>query len=487
MKTALLDRLERLEAQRAPPKAPPDVLADSFDQQRAFIADETTFSTAVCSRRAGKTTGCARKLVKAALNKPGSVNPYLTLTRINAKRILWSELLDLNRRLGLGGEPGEAELRVKFPNGSSIYLGGLNDRSEIEKLRGLPLGRVIIDEAQALPAYIENLVDEVLAPALMDYSGGIDLIGTPAPVPVGYFYDCTQSPEWSHHAWTVFDNPHILRKSGKTPQQHLEAELKRRGVTVDDPKIQREWFGRWVLDKNSLVFAYDSIRNHFDQLPQSKTPWEFCIGVDLGHDDADAIAVLAWSEDYPTVWLVDEWTGTKQTVTQLGDRLRQFEQKYQPRGIVADTGGLGKKIVVEITGRTGVPIEAAEKDRKLEHIELLNDALRSGRMFAKRDGRFAHDSMLVEWDRTNPEKPKISDRFHSDICDAVLYAYRKSTHWLHTPPPDEAPRPGTPDWLRLREEELERAAEERLIEERKQMGFDGGVGDSSNWEWWEGR
>ena len=88
---------------------------------------------------------------------------------------------------------------------------------------------------------------KVLAAALMDYDGMLVLVGTPAPVPAGYFYDCINNDEWEHYEWTVFDNPWIEKKSGKSAQQHLEAECKRRGVTEEDPIIQREFFGRWAL------------------------------------------------------------------------------------------------------------------------------------------------------------------------------------------------------------------------------------------------
>jgi hypothetical protein len=37
---------------------------------------------------------------------------------------------------------------------------------------------------------------------------------------------------------------------------------------------------------------------------------------------------------------------------------------------------------------------------------------------------------VLEWDRSNPEKPAISDTHHSDIIDAVIYGYTKSLGYL---------------------------------------------------------
>ena len=449
--------------------APPvfDLERALFPKQLPFGQERARWATAVCTRRAGKTYGCAAKLLDVALSKPGCAALYITLSRINAKRIIWETLKQLNGQHRLGGIPLEGELCIAFPNGSRVYLSGCNDSSEVDKFLGLPIGIVIIDEAQAFPAFLERLVDEVLSNALVDYNGQLVLIGTPGPVPIGYFHDCAIKEDWAHHAWTVFDNPYIQQKSGKTPQALLEEELKRRGVTIEDPVIQRNWFARWVLDTNSLVFRYASEKNARAPLAHQ----HHVIGVDLGFDDADAIGVLGWSDDSPELDLVYEWVGAKQSITALMGQVQAAHEKYQPLAVVADTGGLGKKIADEIQTRTGIPIEAAEKERKLEHIELLNDALRTGRFFAPKASRFAQDCHLVEWDRSNPEKPKISERYHSDICDAVLYAYRRCLQWLYVEPPKPKPKLNTPEWYeaeaKRQRAEIEADFEQQLAENKQ--------------------
>lgn len=402
-------------------------------------------------------------LFAAAGSKEGSVALYLTDTRLHAKRILWGVLKRLNRVQELGGVPNEAELAIALPNGSHIYLGGIHHKDEIEKWRGLPLSVVVIDEAQKTTVYLEELVNDVLGPALMDFDGQIVMAGTPAPVPAGYFYDCVQNPAWEHHEWTAFDNPWLPRKSGKPVLTLLEEECASRGVTVDDPSIQREWFGRWVYDPNSLVFRYEAQRNHYDVLPSLPAgDWECVIAGDIGWDDADALCVLRWNTTRPDLYLAEESILSKQTITQLGERLTQMVNAHNPLGVVLDFGGLGKKIAQELTQRWGLNVQAAEKERKLEHIELLNDALRTGVFHASKASRFAADCMLVEWDKTNPEKPKISDRYHSDICDAVLYGYRRAKQWLSVPEPPPPLRPGSEAWLEKRAAQVQRDVEAQM-------------------------
>lgn len=427
-----------------------------FKPQLELIRDPAHFKTGVCSRRSGKTVGCAADLTDTCLNFPGTVSLYITLSRLNAKRIIWGELLEINRVYKLGAVANETELCLVFPNRSKIYLSGAKDKTEIEKFRGLALKKVYIDEAQSFRSYLQPLIDEVLAKALYDLDGTLVLLGTPGPVPAGYFYEASHSKDWSHHGWTMAENPFLEQKSGKKPLELILADCKRMGVTLEDPRIQRECFGRWVVDTNSLVFRY-SDKNHYDALPEALD--QFVIGVDLGYSDADAIAVLGWSDKSPEVFLVEEVVAAKQGITELVGQLETLIKRYDPNAVVMDTGGLGKKIAEELIKRHGLPIKPAQKSEKFAHIELVNDALRTQRLLAKRHSQFAQDSFLVEWnrDKSNGDKLVVSDAFHSDICDAVLYAYRECLAWLHVA---EKPKPTTAlEKARAEAERLEAEAE----------------------------
>lgn len=420
----------------------------------------------MCSRRSGKTIACAADLLNTARNTPDVVCLYITLKRINAKRIIWPELLKLNREYRLGGAPNETDLSLKFPNGAIIYASGAKDKSEIENFRGLALKKVYVDECQSFRPHIEELIDDVVSKALFDYAGQLCLTGTPGMVPAGYFHKCATSPDWQHYAWTMFDNPHLQKKSGRTPMELVLEDCKRMGVDITHPKIQRECFGRWVTDLESLVFKYDAAKNHFDNVDYSRD-WEFVIGVDLGFEDADAIAVIGWHKHEKIAYLLLEDVTRKQGITELSGKIDALIREFNPLRVVMDTGGLGKKIAEEMRKRYTLPIVAAEKQRKFEFIELLNDAMRTGSFFARKTGEFAQDSLLVEWDKdkTTPDRKVIADGYHSDIADAVLYAYRESLHWLSDPAPTKL-IPLTEPWYNAQAREMEETALKEL--ERRQ-------------------
>lgn len=440
-----------------------------FDEQLKFVEDPAPFKVAVCSRRSGKTVACAAHLIQTAISTPGVMCLYITLSMRNAERIIWKDLKKINEEYKLGGLAKEGSLILTFGNGSSIHLAGANNISEIENFRGVPLKLVYVDECQSFREYIRDLIDDILSPALMDYAGSLCLIGTPGPIPTGFFHECAVvSDAWSKHGWTFFQNPHIAAKSGKTHQQLLDRELRRRGVTTSDPSIQREWFGKWILDSDSLLIKYNSAVNNYDTPPTAH--YHYIMGIDVGFKDADAICVLAYQDNDPTTYLVDEVITPKQGITELVEQIQALNKKYKVNKMVMDFGGLGKKIGEEMIRRHSIPVEAAEKSRKMENIELLNDALRTGRFRAKNNSRFAQDSYLVEvdMDKSTPERIKVSDRFHSDIIDAVLYAFKFSPAYAFTVP-KPSPKPGTKEWADQQADSMFEAELEGLQREQDDL------------------
>jgi len=453
-----------------------DIKKYCFSHQLTLIEDEAIFATACTSRRSGKTVSSAADLINTAISREGIVCLYITLSRASAKRIVWPELTKINREFELGAVPNIADLSLTFPNGSVIYCSGAKNKSEIEKFRGLAIALCYIDEAQSFGSFIEDLIDDVISKALYDYNGRLRVTGTPSPIPAGYFYDICEgdkAAEWSNHRWDMRQNPWLHKKSGKTPMQLIEQDMKRKGVTIEDPTIQRECFGKWLTDSNALVFRYNPLLNGFTDLPDAKAgKWEYIFGIDVGFDDADAIAVIAYHEHIKEAYLVEEVIKVKQGVTELAKQIEELVKKYNPISMVMDAGGLGKKINEEFSRRFSLGIKAAEKSRKFEYIELLNDALRTRKFFAREKGRFAEDSQRVEWDKnkSNGDKLLVSKSFHSDISDAVLYAFRESLHFLAE---DLAPRilPGTPQWVKQQEESMEDAAR-IMLEKSKEDPLD---------------
>jgi hypothetical protein len=427
-------------------------LSSDFPKQNAFVEDPARYIDAQCSRRAGKTNGLALRFFRTMEKYPKSQCLYLSLTQESARGIMWPILQEINDKFQIGCTFTESRLEMKHPNGAKLKLMGADLKDYIKRLKGRKYPGVGIDEAQDMGAHLQSLIDDVLTPSIADYKDGwLALTGTPGPVPTGYYFSVTKDKKYgySHHEWTLFDNPYM-----PAPQAFL-ADLKaKREWDENNPTLQREYLNRWVLDVESLWIRYNEKINHYQVLPLEHK-WNYIMGVDIGFNDADAIAVVAWSETTPLTYLVEEKITKKQGLTELVEQMNVLQKKYDIAKVVMDEGGLGKKLAEEVRRRHAINVEPADKARKQENVELLNDALRTGKFKAKSASRFAQDSYLVQidWDRTTPNRIVVKKKPHSDIIDAVLYAFKESYAFSHAPEVT-GPRYGSKAWADAQEDSM---------------------------------
>jgi hypothetical protein len=452
---------------------PLDLNTISFPKQIAFVEDESRFVDALCTRRAGKSNGIAMKLYNKAKKHKRALLPYFALTRDSAKNTMWNILLETAERMRIKVEASESKLEVKLvENDTIIKLFGADMKNFIARIRGIKTPLAAVDEAGEFGTHLEKLIDDILTPAIGDYEDGqICLTGTPGRVPVGYFYDVTGLGKfgYSHHHWSLFDNPYF-----PNPVRFVDEIVKKKGWLPDNPTYLREYCGKWVKDIDALVFKYDHNVNHYADSDLKKGKWNYIMGVDVGFRDADAISIVGWHENERTTYLIQEEIGRGRDITDLATSIDRLNKQYNPIKIVMDTGGLGLKIAEEIRRRFSLPVVAAEKNRKFEYIELLNDALRGKRFFAKSTSTFANDCALIEWDeeRSTPDRKVVSDKFHSDITDSVLYAYRESLSFLSEDAVNKT-IPYSEDWFKEEEERIINGILEKNMEEKRyqQMMF----------------
>lgn len=438
-----------------------------FPAQDAFIADPARFVIAQCTRRAGKTTALAKKFKLTMDKYPGSLSRYIALTRDSAKDIMWGILQDLDEQEGWGCEFIESALTMVTPNKAKLRLLGADMQNFIRRLKGAKSPAVAIDEAQDFGPHLSSLIDDVLTPTLLDYQDSwLALTGTPGPIPRGVFYDAShlQLGGYKVHKWTLYENPYLVNA------ETFVNDLKKKKAWDDlNPTYLREYQNKWVLDTESLLIRYNEAINSYDSLPT--LPWNYILGVDIGHRDADALAVIAWSSRSPNIYLVEEVITNGQDITELSKQITQLTNKYSIVKIVMDEGALGKKIAEELRRRRQLPIHPADKLRKIENVALLNDYLRQGKFKAKKNSRFVSDSyqVQIDYEHSTPDRLVVKKGFHSDIIDAVLYSFRESPAWTYKDPPYQ-PKYGTKEWASEETTRMEREAEEhfKALEEAEQ-------------------
>jgi hypothetical protein len=258
--------------------------------------------------------------------------------------------------------------------------------------------------------------------------------------------------------------------------------------------MQREWKGRWIRDTSSAVFKFDPKRNTYSQLPPELdvTLWQYVIAVDIGggvNRDNDAISVLAFHPHKRATYLIEEQVTPNRDVTSLALEVKAIRKRLgegKVVAVVADTGGLGAKVALEMSSRHHLPVVAAKKQDKWSNIALLNGACAHGEFYAPATSAFATEAVKVEkdWDKSTPDRIEIKGHM-PDICDSVLYGFVESLAWISKEPEDR-PAPGTPEAAaaeaRLMFEAARRAVERDNAEKEQRWGpVPSEIGDAIDW------
>lgn len=454
------------------------MLGRCFKEQADFVLDRSRRKSALCPRRSGKSTACLVLMCRTGLLKPGAIIEYICLTRGQAKKNLWRMLKSFNDEFELNLKFHETNLTATFPNNSVIEFMGGETRQECEKFRGQSFDLIVLDEGKSFQAdVLDELIEEILAPALSDRFGVFAMIGTPGNVLAGPFFEATsaynpddprelkrsQKPRpttdielfkrkgwkwnWSFHRWHTRHNvamPHIWVDA-------LE-QKENRGIVDTDPAWLREWMGEWCPSDSLMVYAFSSELNVYaGGLPDGHV-WQYLLGLDLGYNDSTAIIVAAFSDTHPEMFQVHEYKAPELTFDQIEREVRKVMKKFpEINAMIADTGGLGKTIIESLKER-GLGFEAAVKTDKLDHIELVNSDLRAGKIKLLPDSHLAAEMRLLQWtDKSYKKENKGTD---NHCCDAFLYLIRYAYHHFWEPA-FVAPEKHTPEWhAQFEEDEL---------------------------------
>ena len=446
-----------------------------FPKQRKAFTNNSLLNAILCTRRAGKSYGCGLKMVETGKEHEGCIIPYVTLTADSGKNIIAPVLREIKTLYQAPIEERkdgkEWIVNPESTRPSKIIVHGADQKNFIERLRGPKYPIVMIDEAASFKRNLmEYLVDEVFPPAVGDYNGQIYLIGTPGPIPEGYFYDATQGKNgFETFFWRVQDNPYF-----PDPDAFIKALLQKKNWTRDTPKFRREWLGEWVLDSDALVYRLNESRNLIETLPQQFDEWRYVIGVDVGWHDKTAFAVLCYSPGSSNVYVFQTLSFQNMIPYDAAQELLRLTEHFEPDSIVMDTGGLGKSIAEEFSRRYDLPIKAAEKTDKMGHIEMLNNDLQTGKMkiIREHNQEVLHQMKILQKLDNGKEDPSVPN----DVVDAVLYAWRECYHYTFNPSEPHLDRNSDAfmdrEWKKLAQKITERHRQETLTEDLMMEGME---------------
>jgi len=113
----------------------------------------------------------------------------------------------------------------------------------------------------------------------------------------------------------------------------------------------------------------------------------------------------------------------------------------------------------------------AEKTQKADFIQLLNDDLRLGKILVSPiEINFIEEITALQWDEEKEGRFIEDPRFANHRCDAFLYAWRESCHYLQKTP-DPKPEANSPEWYKEEEDRLLQEIQRQFEQEQREKEF----------------
>ena len=279
------------------------------------VSNGTRFPLVPSGRRSGKTERFKRFVSKQAMTNEKQMYFAAAPTHAQAKKIFWKDLKDFTLSNTHPLRPSESELRINMPNGSEIYVIGLDKPERIEGIEWTGGG---IDEFGNLKkdAWVLNIYPALntVNPTRPDYRAWCWLLGVPEGL--NHYYDLCQLAETGRDKdYAVFH----WKSAEILPPDVIEAAKR----TMSAMQFRQEWeasfetaTGRIYADYSKANYTDETIKPH-EQLvwmhDQNYTPLSSAIGVRRGKTNDD-------------LYLLDEIILTSAVSRQSAE---EFVEKYK--------------------------------------------------------------------------------------------------------------------------------------------------------------
>lgn len=312
--------------------------------------------------RSGKTDGTIAWLVYQAVRFPGARILIARRHLDHARTTIWNLTLKKLLPSGCNGvRYVEQPLEARFPNGSVIRIGGLDDAERVDKILGDEYLHVFINEAtqiswdtvtkvltrlsQNIPGAVRKLIMDCNPKGPRHW---LHQVGVQHIIPGNDLRECRPLPDaevWARLSWTPYDNPYLPADTIRT----LEAL----------PGIQRRrmLLGEWCNNEGAVYDMFDESVHTFSELPEYADSWPRFRAIDFGFTNPFCCLWGAVDSD-GRLWIYRELYRSKSLVEDLAKEITSFERGTWFRTVADPENAEGR----DILERSGVSNLPAQKD-----------------------------------------------------------------------------------------------------------------------------
>lgn len=155
--------------------------------------------------RSGKTFLIVRNIIQRAINSPGSRHVIFRFRFNHAKTSVWADTMPKVLKLcfpTLRHRFDKTDFYLELPNGSQVWIGGLDDKDRVEKILGAEYATLYFNESSQIPwGSIETAMSRLaqkceLAPEIAQATGRTHLA-------LKAYFDCNP-PSKLHWSYSLF-------------------------------------------------------------------------------------------------------------------------------------------------------------------------------------------------------------------------------------------------------------------------------------------
>jgi phage terminase large subunit-like protein len=233
--------------------------------------------------RSGKTFLLCRAIVQRAINAPGSRHAIFRFRFNHAKTSIWADTLPKVLKLcfpSLRVRFDKTDFYVELPNGSQIWIAGLDDKERVEKILGAEYVTLYFNESSQIPwGSVEMAMSRLaqkceLAPEIAAVTGRTHL-------PLKAYFDCNP-PSKLHWSFQLFRSKMKPGTKEAVPNPDDYAEMK---VNPSDnaDNLPAEYFevlasmsaaqrlrfeaGEWASEVNGALWALEDRQTEGGTIP----------------------------------------------------------------------------------------------------------------------------------------------------------------------------------------------------------------------------
>jgi PBSX family phage terminase large subunit len=229
-----------------------------------LLASKARYVQFVGGARSGKTFLLCRAIALRAMKSPGSRHLIARLRFNHVKRSIWRDTMPKVLETYLPGvkvKPNKADFFWQFPNGSEIWIGGLDEKERTEKILGQEYVTIYLNEASEISWSSVELVKTRLAqnaeglrqkmyvdcnPPLSSHWTNRLFVRHTDPQPP---YEPLGDPE--NYVW--------LRINPRDNEQNLSPEFLESLQNLSPRARARFWDGEWGSETENALWTVESI------------------------------------------------------------------------------------------------------------------------------------------------------------------------------------------------------------------------------------